>query len=106
MRMQRSNRVSRRMVALVFAALCVVATPPVLAFAPDGACCLPDDSCAVLLDFQCDEAGGTFVDVGTTCETVTCGAHMVPAVSGAVLIVIAAILGATGFVTLRRRAAR
>lgn len=39
---------------------------------PVGACCLPDDSCALLTSNQCAQAGGTFQGVGTTCTPNPC----------------------------------
>ncbi|MCA9300176.1 MAG: DNRLRE domain-containing protein, partial [Phycisphaerales bacterium] len=38
-------------------------TPPANA----GACCIPDGSCLVLTEVQCDQVGGTFQGIGVSC---------------------------------------
>ena len=52
--------------ALVFCAYFVIA------WAHDGACCLPDGTCAALLEGECFNRGGEFQGDNTTCEPSTC----------------------------------
>jgi len=49
--------------------LTVVYTPP----AGLGACCLPDSTCATLLQADCVALGGTFLGEGTSCTPNPCG---------------------------------
>ena len=37
-----------------------------------GACCLPDETCEILLDTFCADDGGVFMGDGTVCENITC----------------------------------
>lgn len=48
-----------------------------------GACCMPDSSCAIDVEVDCDLLGGTYQGDATTCEPETCGAPCPADLTGA-----------------------
>ena len=59
--------------ALVVAILCISARADAIGD-PMGACCLPDGSCIVVTDTQCQTQGGAYQGDGATCDDTNCPA--------------------------------
>ncbi len=50
-----------------------------MAFAPEGACCMPDTTCVPAFGgIHCESLGGTFQGSGTDCETAVCCPPFLP----------------------------
>jgi hypothetical protein len=78
---------------------------PAYAGIPEGACCLPDATCSRLTEMQCEQADGTLIGLGVSCEAVSCEMASVPIFSAAFLAVAATLLVAAGIFKLQRRRA-
>lgn len=89
-------------IALTTILLCSLGVSRAGAGPATGACCLPDHSCAGLIPSECESAGGNFISFDSSCATITCDVGAAPLLSGALLLLVAALLAAVGWIARSR----